>query len=548
MGKTIIIGGVAGGATAAARLRRLDETATIILVERGAFISFANCGLPYYLSGTIGDVSALTLQTPEGFAARYHVDVRVRQEAVDLDTTTKTVTLRREDGSQYTETYDTVILATGAKPLKPPIEGIDHPKVFTLRTIPDTLAIRALLESRKPKQSIVIGGGYIGVEVAENLAKAGLAVTIVDAQPQVLAPLDYDMACDVHKQLERKGITLQLNTSLKSIHANEDGVTVALSSGTVAADFVVLAIGVVPDTALAAQAKLQLNERGSIIVNELLQTSDPHVYAVGDAIAVTEFVSGTPAFLPLAGPANKQGRMAADNICGRYSVYRGTQGSSIVKLFDMTVAATGLNEKNAKRLGVPYEKSFTYSASHAGYYPGGGFLSIKVLFRPDTGKLLGAQLVGFDGVDKRCDVLATAIRAGMTAYDLTALELCYAPPYTSAKDPVNMAGYAIENILTNSTQIFHWHDVDALPRDGSVTLLDVRTPAEYARGHITGFVNSPLDTLRATLHTLTKEAPVYLHCQIGMRGYLAARILSQCGFTVYNLSGGYRLYQITQNR
>ncbi len=541
--KIIIVGGVAGGASAAARLRRLNEQATIILFEKGEYISFANCGLPYYIGGEIKEKSALTLQTPESFHARFTVDVRINSEVVSVDTGKKTVAVKNHlTGETYQETYDQLILSMGAEVIKPNIEGIHSDKVFTLRNIPDTYRIKEYIEKSNVKSAVVVGGGFIGVEMAENLHALGLEVSLVEMADQVIAPIDYDMASDVHRHIESKGVKLFLGNAVRSIREEGAYLKVALNSGEIQAEMLIMAIGVKPDSRIAADAGIRVNERGAIIVDAHMKTSANDVYAVGDAVEVTDFVTGNKTFVPLAGPANKQGRIAADNICGIGSIYTGTQGSAVLKVFDLTVASTGINEKTAKRLGLHYEKSFTYSANHASYYPGAVNMSIKTIFEKDSGKILGVQVVGYEGSDKRCDVFATAIRAGMTAYDLARLELCYAPPYGSAKDPVNMAGFVIENILTGKGKIFHWHDVGALPRDGSVTLLDTRTPMEYENGHIDGFINIPLDSLRGRLDELDKSKKVYVTCQIGLRGYIASRILSQNGFDAYNLSGGYRLY------
>ncbi|MDY4784169.1 DsrE/DsrF/DrsH-like family protein [Pygmaiobacter massiliensis] len=541
--KVLIVGGVAGGASAAARLRRLDEKAEIVLFEKGEYISFANCGLPYYIGGEITQKSALTLQTPQSFYARFAVDVRTRQEVTAIDRNKKEVKVKNyATGEIYTESYDKLILSPGAEPVRPNLPGLTGDRVFTLRSIPDTYRIREFIDTHHPKRAVVVGGGFIGVEMAENLTAAGVAVTLVEMSDQVIAPLDPEMAREVEAHMTAKGVTLRLGASLEGVRETENNLAVKVSGTEMTADFVVLAIGVRPESALARDAGLSVNERGAIIVDDGMHTSDPDIFAVGDAIAIKDFVTGQPGYVPLAGPANKQGRIAADNICGLHKSYHGTQGSSVLKVFDLTVAATGLNEKAAKRAGVAYDKMYTYSANHAGYYPGAVNMSIKTLFEKETGKILGAQVVGYDGVDKRCDVFATAIRAGMTAYDLTELELCYAPPYGSAKDPVNMAGFAIENVLTGKVKQFHWHDVAALPQDGSVTLLDTRTPLEYANGSLPGFINIPLDELRDRLQELDATKPVYLTCQIGLRGYIGSRILSQNGFDVYNLSGGYRLY------
>lgn len=541
--KVVIIGGVAGGASAAARLRRLDEHAEIIMLERGEYISFANCGLPYYIGGEIVEKSDLILQTPQSFNSRFNVDVRILSEVTEINRSDKTVSVTNlKTGESYVESYDKLILSTGAEPIKPTIEGISSPRVFTLRSIPDTYKIKEYIVTGKPKTAIVVGGGYIGIEMAENLHAAGLEVTIVEMSNQVIAPLDLDMACEVHRHIQSKGVRLILSNAVKGISDSGASLSVTLNNGEINADMLIMAIGVKPEASLAKAAGLEIAPRGHIVVNEAMLSSDPDIYAVGDAVLVTDFITGENAAIPLAGPANKQGRIAADNICGLISAYTGTQGSAILKVFDMTVATTGINEKTALRLNLNYDKSFTYSSSHAGYYPNAVNMSVKIIFEKVTGKILGAQIVGYDGVDKRCDVIATAIRFGATAFDLTRLELCYAPPYSSAKDPVNMAGFVIENLLTGKVKNFHWHEIKDLPHDGSVTLLDTRTPFEYQRGHIDGFVNIPLDSLRSRLSELDLSRPVYVTCQVGLRGYVAARILSQNGFDTYNLSGGYRLY------
>jgi len=543
MSKIIIVGGVAGGATAAARLRRLDEHAEIIIFERGEHISFANCGLPYHIGGIIEDREELLLQTPESFHSQFNVVVRIQNEVLSIDRKNKTVKVKNiQTNETYTETYDKLILSPGGAPIKPPIDGINSEAVFTLRNVADTDLIKAYIQSHQPRSAVVVGGGFIGIEMAENLKDAGLDVSIIELADQVIAPLDIDMACDVHHYLRKKGISLYLNNGFKKIVEKIDGLTVELSNGTIETNMVILAIGVKPESQLAKDAGLNINSRGGILVDKQMRSSDPDIFAVGDVIEIIDFVTKQPAMIPLAGPANKQGRIAADNICGIPSEYSGTQGSAVIKIFDMTVAFTGVNEKTAKRLGLNYDKIFLWSPSHAGYYPNSKPMSIKVIFEKQSGKILGAQIVGFDGVDKRCDVLAVAIRAGMSANDLTQLELCYAPPYSSAKDPVNMAGFAIQNALTGKVKIFHWHDVDSLPRDGSVTLLDVRNPKEFAQGHINGFINIPLDSLRKHIGEIDRSRIVYVHCFSGMRSYIAARILMQNGFDVYNLSGGYRLY------
>ena len=542
--KVVVVGGVAGGASAAARLRRLDESAEIIMFERGEYISFANCGLPYYIGGEITDRAALTLQTPQSFHSRFHVDVRINSEVTAIDPKAKQVTVCSKDRGEYTESYDKLILSPGAAPIRPPMEGADNERVFTLRNIPDTYKIRGYVEEQHPKSAVVVGGGYIGVEMAENLKNAGVDVTIVELADHVIAPLDYDMACDVHRYLKEKGVGLILQNGVQSIREEDGALRLTLSDGEIDTDLVIMAVGVRPDTALAKEAGLELNRRGAIVVDEHMLTSDPDIYAVGDAVEVTDFVTGEKAYIPLAGPANKQGRIAADNICGIPTTYKNTQGSAVLKIFDMTVATTGVNERAAKAAGLDYDKVYTFSNSHASYYPGSTGMSIKTLYEKGTGKILGAQIVGFDGVDKRCDVLATAIRAGMTAKDLTELELCYAPPFGSAKDPVNFVGYVIENTLAGRVKNFFWDDVAKLPRDGSVTLLDVRTDLERENGqYIDGFIHIPVDELRERVGELDKSKPVYIHCRTGLRSYVACCMLAGLGFDCYNLSGGWRLYE-----
>jgi len=545
--KILIVGGVAGGATAAARLRRLDEKAEIIMFERGEYISYANCGLPYYIGDEITDRDELTLQTPESFNARFNVDVRVQNEVLAIDREKKNITaLNLKTGKQYEETYDFLVLSPGVTPVKPPIQGIDSNRIFTLRNIPDTFAIKDFINNQKPKTAVVVGGGFIGVEMAENLHNQGLKVTMVEMTDQILAPLDYDMACGVQRHIRSKGVELELGNAVKAITDTGQTLKITLNDAQIEADMMIMSVGVKPENILAKNAGLELNERGYIVTNDLMQTADPNIYAVGDAVEITDFISQKKNTVPLAGPANKQGRIAADNICGGNAKYTGTQGSSILKVFDMTVAATGLNEKTAKRFGVKYEKSFTVSGSHAGYYPGSFSMTIKTLFDPENGKILGAQITGIDGVDKRCDVIASAIRFGATAYDLTLLELCYAPPYSSAKDPVNMAGYVIENILKEKNKIFHWHDLENIDKQ-NVTLLDVRTSQEFSLGAIPNFINIPVDNLRKRISELDKKKPIYVTCAVGLRGYIAARILLQNGFDAYNLSGGYTVWNSIKN-
>lgn len=543
MNKILIVGGVAGGASAAARLRRLDEHAKIIMFERGEYISYANCGLPYYIGGDITDKNALTLQTPESFSARFHVDVRVQNEVISINTKDKNVEVKSHDtGKIYIESYDKLILSPGAEAVKPNILGFDNSRVFTLRNIPDTYKIKDYIEQEKPKSVVVVGGGYIGIEMAENLKHAGLDVTIVEFADHVIAPLDFDMAADVHNHIREKGVQLILGDGVKEITNQDSTLKITLGKQEIFADMVIMSVGVRPESSLAKLAGLSQNERGAIMVDDHMRTSDDSIYAVGDAVEIVDYITGNKGYIPLAGPANKQGRIAADNICGIESTYKGTQGTGILKCFDLTIATTGITERQAKALNLDYEKSFTYSASHASYYPGAVSMSIKLIFNKESGKILGAQIVGYDGVDKRLDVLATAIRANMTIYDLTELELAYAPPFSSAKDPINMAGFVAENILTGKTKVFHWDEVDKLPHNGSVTLLDIRSDVEYENGSIEGFINITVDELRNNLHKLDKSKPVYVTCQIGLRGHIACRILSQNGFECYNLSGGYRLY------
>lgn len=542
--KTIIIGGVAGGASAAARLRRLYEKAEIIILEKGEFVSFANCGLPYYIGGEITDREELTLQTPESFKARFNIDVRIFNEAVKINPEENTITIKNlQSGESYTEKYDHLILSPGAEPIIPNIKGIESANVFTLRNIPDTLKIKNYIDTEKPESAVVIGGGYIGVEMAENLAKAGLDVSIVELADHLIAPLDFDMAADVHRYIKEKGIKLFLNNGVTAIEHNR----ILLQKGEINADMVIMSVGVRPETAIAKACGIETNSRGSIIVDSKMHTNIPNIYAVGDAVEVKNFITNAPSFIPLAGPANKQGRIAADNIAGYKSEYTGTQGSAVLKLFDMTVATTGLNEKSAQLSKIDYDKVYIYSSSHASYYPNGNMMSIKALWDKKSLKIIGAQITGFDGVDKRMDVIASAIRFGGKITDLTQLELCYAPPFSSAKDPVNMLGFTAENIISGKIKQFFWNEVETLPRDNSVTLLDVRTVTEFKRGKIDGFINIPLDSLRARIDEIPKDKPVYVHCHSGLRSYIACRILQGNGYDCYNLAGGWRLYESVIN-
>ena len=547
--KVLIIGGVAGGATAAARLRRLDESAEIIIFERGGYVSYANCGLPYYIGGVIEEKKKLTLQTPESFWNRFRVEVRVKNEVTAIDPAGKTVTVKRlEDGSEYTETYDKLILSPGAKAMTPPFPGIDNPKIFTLRTVEDTYRIKEYIEETKPGRAVVVGGGFIGLEMAENLIHTGIDTILLQREDQIMLPFDYDMACEMHAYLRKKGMDLRVNAEVTGFSEEEGNVITHLKNGdSIGADLVILAIGVTPDTLLAKNAGLELGVRGSIRVNEHMQTSDPDIYAAGDAVEVKNFVTGEQTLISLAGPANKQGRIAADNICGRNSTFKGSLGSSVLKMFDMTAASAGINEKTAKESGIEYDKVVPYSVSHASYYPGATNMTIKTLFSPKDGRILGAQIVGFEGVDKRLDVMAAAIHAGMTGIDLTELDLSYAPPYSSAKDPVNMAGYVIENIMTGNVKQYHWNDVERLMKDDSVIMLDVRNVSEYAKGHIEGTVNIPLDELRERMKELDQAKDIYINCHSGLRSYIACRILTANGFNCYNLSGGFRFYECIFN-
>ena len=543
--KIVIIGGVAGGATAAARLRRLDEDAEIIILERSGFVSYANCGLPYYIGGEIRNKEHLTLQTPDSFWNRFRIKVRVRNEVIAIHPGKHCVTVRSlDDGTEYEEHYDKLLLSPGSAAIRPELPGIDSEHIFTLRTVEDTLKIRDYLDRCAPSRAVVVGGGFIGLEMAENLTRQGISVTLIEKLDQVMAPLDYDMACTLHSYLKDQGIDLKLGQGALRFSKQDGGLVTSLEDGEMLkSDFVILAIGVKPDTSLAKAAGLTLGIRNAIVVNDKMETSAPDVYAVGDAVEISNFVTKEKGLVPLAGPANKQGRVAADNMAGRDSRYRGTQGSSVLKLFDMTAAATGINERTAQAAGLAYDKAVLYSASHATYYPGATNMTIKVLFQPDDGKLLGAQIVGFDGVDKRIDVLAAAIRGGLSAEDLTELELAYAPPYSSAKDPVNMMGYVIENLQNGTVKQFHWHEFRTLPQDGSVLFLDTQTEAEYQRGHLPGAVNIPLDELRDRLAELDPDKTVYVNCYSRLRSYIACRILSQHGFDCYNLSGGYRFFE-----
>lgn len=539
--KVLIVGGVAGGASAATRLRRLDENAEIILFEKGPYISYANCGLPYYIGGTITEKENLLVTKPALLKKRFGVDVRTESEVVSIDRTAKTVTVRTPEKT-YIESYDKLILSPGASPKKPAWEGVDLPGIFTIRNVPDTCAVDDFIREKNAKRAVVVGGGFIGVEMAENLRDRGLEVTLVEYLPQILPPLDPEMAAILHKTLRQHGVTLRLGEAVEGFAKTETGLSVKIRDGaSTEADLVILSIGVTPDSSLAKNAGLELGVGGAIAVNDRFQTSDPDIYAVGDAIAVRNRLTGADTLLPLAGPANRQGRAVAESILGRQPSHtRDVQGSSVLKVFELTAASTGLNEKQLKTAGMEYLKTYVHPASHAGYYPGGKQMSLKLLFAPD-GKVLGAQAVGEDGVDKRIDVIAAVIRLGGTVYDLEDLELCYAPPYSSAKDPVNMAGFTACNILNGDMKVFYCEDIAGLDLE-KVTLLDVRTPQEFALGSIPGAVSIPLDELRGRLGELPMDKPVYEFCQVGLRGHIASRILSQHGYDVWNLSGGYKTY------
>ena len=542
--KVVIVGGVAGGATAAARIRRLDEQAEIFVFERSGYISYANCGLPYYIGGVIENPQQLTLQTPESFFSRFRVHMKVHHEVTAIHPERKTVSVKKlESGEIFEESYDKLLLSPGAKPTQPRLPGVGIDKLFTLRTVEDTFRIKEYINNNHPKSAVLAGGGFISLELAENLRELGMDVTIVQRPKQLMNPFDSDMASFIHSEMRRHGIKLALGHTVEGFVEKEDGVEVLLKEEpSLCADMVVLAIGVTPDTYLAGEAGLELGIKGSILVNDRMETSIPDIYAVGDAVQVKHYVTGQEALISLAGPANRQGRIAADNICGGDSRYPGSQGSSVIKVFDMTAASTGLNETNAKKVGLDVDKVILSPMSHAGYYPGGRLMTMKVVFEKETYRLLGSQIVGYEGVDKRIDVLATAIHTGMKATELKDLDLAYAPPYSSAKDPVNMAGFMIDNLADGILKQFHLEDLASLPHDGSVTLLDARTAGEYRRGHIDGFVNIPVDELRERLGEIEAGKPVYVICQSGLRSYIACRILAGNGFDCYNFSGGFRFY------
>jgi len=543
--KLIIVGGVAGGASAAARARRLSEDAQIILVERGSDISFANCGLPYYLGGEIVDRAKLLVTTPARMRERYNIDVRVRSSVEAIDRATKSVQIRDlASGREYAEDYDKLILAPGAAPLRPPLPGVDLPGIFTLRNLQDMDRIQAAL-NRGVRKAVVVGAGFIGLELVENLVRKGIDTTVLELQDQVLPPFDREMTTPIADELTARGVNLLLGQSATAFEQDGDGLVVVLKSGErLNAQLVVLGVGVRPDSKLAIDAGLEAGLRGGIRVNDHLQTSDPDIYAVGDAIEVRDFVTRESAQIPLAGPANRQGRLAADNIFGRAVTYRGTQGTAIVRVFEKTAAMTGAAEKSLKRLSVPCRTVYVHPAHHAGYYPGAESMTIKLLFDPETGKILGAQIVGGRGVDKRIDVLSMAIQARLTVFELEESELAYSPQYGSAKDPINMVGFVAAGLLRGDHPQIDLATILRASESERPFLLDVRTPQEFFAGHLPGAVNIPVDELRSRLNELPNDQQIAAYCQVGQRGYLATRILRQAGFTAFNIGGGYRLYEL----
>ena len=560
MTKIVIIGGVAGGASAAARARRLSEDAEIIMFERGPFVSFANCGLPYHIGGDIKERGNLLLQTPESFLARFNVDVRVMNEVLRINRAEKTITVRNLlDQTEYTESYDFLLLSPGAGPIVPPIPGLDNPLTHSLRNIPDMDKIIQTINTNQVDHATVVGGGFIGLEMMEAFHQLGIKTTLLEMADQVMTPVDREMAGFAHAEIRAKGIDLRLGTALKAVefkpttslasmdsgqkeHQHINGeLELTLSDGdTLTTDILIMAIGVRPETKLASEAGLQIGELGGIYTNEYMQTSDPSIYAVGDAIEEKDFVTGKQTMVPLAGPANRQGRMAADNMLGRSETYQGTQGTAICKIFDLAVASTGKNEKQLKREGVEYEKVYVHTASHASYYPGAEVVSFKMLFDPKSGKIFGAQAVGKDGIDKRIDVMAVAQRAGMTVEQLQHLELTYAPPFGSAKDVINQAAFVANNVIKGDSTAIHFDEIDNLTEDQ--LLLDVRNPGELKNGHLPGAVNIPVDQLRQRMNELPKDKEIVIYCQVGLRGNVAYRQLVNNGYKARNLLGGYRTY------
>ena len=540
--KVVIIGGVAAGATAAARLRRLSEEAEIIIIERSGFISYANCGLPYYIGGVITDKKDLTLQTPQSFWRRFRIEARVRSEALSIDRAGKSVRIKDlESGRIYDESYDFLLLSPGAEAVIPDLPGIRSGRILTLRHTEDSFAIKDMADKHQGGKAIVIGGGFIGLETAENLVHSGLSVTLIQRSDHVMKPFDSDMAAFLHKELRRNGVSLHLNTSLTGFQEDDDGITAITDKGRFKADFAVLAIGVRPDSRLAKEAGLETDSRGSIIVDDSMRTSDPAIYAAGDAVAVMSKATGERGMIALAGPANKEGRIVADNIVGIGSRYRGGTGVSVLKLFSLTAAAAGMNEETAMARGLDYDTVFTYQGSHASYYPGAQSMMIKLIYEKPSGRILGAEAVGKDGVDKRIDTISMAVALGLTADDLVSLDMAYAPPYSSAKDPMNIAGYIASNKLCGILDEFSYRDIPALDKDRDM-LVDLRTREETKQGMIDGAVNIPLDELRERLGEIDKEKTIYVYCRSGQRSYIGARILTGHGFRARSLSGGYLLY------
>jgi len=548
--KLVIVGGVAGGATAAARARRVSEDAEIVVFERGEYISFANCGLPYYIGNVIKKRDHLLLATPAKFKQRYNIDVRIFSEVVGINTKEKTVEIKNTTTREkYWESYDKIILSPGAEPIKPSLEGIELENIFHLRNLPDSDRIKKIVDERNPQCAVVVGGGFIGLEMAENLTERGVKTTIVEMLDQVMPSLDYEMAALIHEHLEAKNVELELENGVKSFSKASDRILVSTQKGReIECDLVLLSVGIRPENRLAKQAGLKIGPTGGIAVDDTMRTSDPDIYAVGDAVEVRDIVTGFPTLTALAGPANKQARIAADNALGRTSIFTGTLGTSVVKVFDMVLASTGINEKFFKKHDIPYLVSYTHSGSHAGYYPGATNTSIKILFSPGTGRVLGAQIVGKKGVDKRIDVLATAIRGEMTVYDLQELELAYAPPYSSAKDPINICGFVAANILKGDMDIVHRSELEELQKNGAI-LIDLRTKFELNRvGKIEGALHIYIDELRSRLSELDKQKNYIAFCGIGFRGYLGHRILVQNGFKSKNLSGGFMTYTMANKK
>lgn len=541
--RILIVGGVAGGASCAARARRLSETAEIIMFERGPFVSFANCGLPYYVGDVITDEKKLLVANADLFHQRFNIDVRLENEVMAIDRATQQITVKnRKTGEVYQEAYDALVLAPGAAPIRPPLPGIDLPGIFALRTIPDSRRIREWIATHQVKQAVVVGGGFIGLEMAENLVHRGIAVTLIEAQSQVMAPLDPEMVAPVHERLRSHQVTLCLGDSVAEFKSNSNGgIDVSTKSGaTYPAELVILGIGVRPETTLAKDARLEIGDRGGIRVNDQMQTSDPHIWAVGDAVEVKDFVTGEWTVIPLAGPANRQGRIAADVICGRNSTFRGVQGTSVCGVFGLTIASTGANEKTLQRLGWDYGKVYLHPGHHVGYYPNAKPIDLKLLFSNQDGRILGAQAVGEEGAEKRIDVIAMALQTGATVFDLEEAELCYAPQFGAAKDPVNMAGMIAANALRGDAPLVHWQQ---LADTNGGLLLDVRSADEFEAGHLEGAVNIPLPELRDRLYELNPDQEIWVYCQVGQRAYYATRALRLNGFNAYNLSGGFKTYR-----